>query len=469
MNLLVKKTGLILGLALFLFACEEPGEIGIQLSPDAGDFVVSSMEVPIKASSGIAEPFLVTDTLTRVIGKDTTITALNHRLISVGKYHDDYFGTIEATGYCGLVLRGDTSKVSPSAVYKETEISILTKNFFGVGPVYQNQFLSVYELEDTITIENYSSSVYPISDNALGEITMDIDTSYLINNKVFTSFLSDEFGERIFNAAKEDTITNFNINEYVKGLAFLSDVNNELIFQIDPNFFESNITIRYTEGSSEDSLVFFFTRRPTYSIERDFTGTELVGLSENVPSDMTQNIYLNSMNGAFMELDLTAVQALRDSLGPMVINTAELYFEDAYVDSLYRVSSGITLNAYEATSDFDFARQSFFKTGSASSEFYTGINISQYRFSMSISRDQDNRNNALVYVSSTVANEYTPASGRSPAFIDFIQSIVATNSKVENAKYYLFLDTYGKSFQQIRFDKDKIRLKLYFSYLRNNI
>ncbi len=457
MNLLVKKTGLILGLALFLFACEEPGEIGIQLSPDTGDFVVSSIEIPIKASTGVAEPFLVTD------------TSMTHRIMAVGKYHDDSFGTTESTGYCGLVFSGDTIEIPATAVYKKTEISILAKSFFGTGPVYQDQTIYVHELQDTVDRKNYSSTFYPYGETALGQIQMDIDTSYLISNKSYSGSLSDEFGERIFNAAKQDIITNFNLNDYAKGLAFKADINNDLIFQIDPNFLESNVTIKYTDGSSEDSLVFFFTRRPTYSIERNFTGTELDGLSENMPSDLTQNIYLNSVNGAFMGLDLTAVQALRDSLGPMVINTAELYFEDAFVDSLYRVSSGITLNAYEATPDFDFARQSFFKTVNSGNEFFTGVNLSQYRFSMSISRDQDNLNNAFVYVTSTVANQYTPSSGRGPAFIDFIQAIVATNSKVENAKYYLFLNTYGKSFQQIRFKKDKIRLKLYFSYLRNNI
>ena len=47
MKLWVKQTGLILGLALFIFACEEPGEINLGLNPEQENFVISSVEIPV--------------------------------------------------------------------------------------------------------------------------------------------------------------------------------------------------------------------------------------------------------------------------------------------------------------------------------------------------------------------------------------------------------------------------------------
>ncbi len=467
MNLLDKKTGLILGLALFLFACEEPGEIGLNLSPNTGDFIISSIEIPVTASVGITEPYLVSDTTRQYFNNDTIISALNHRIISVGKKTDSDYGNIELTGYCDLVSKSDTLKVPETYTYIESEISIITKNYFGIGPVYKNQILRIHELDEEVQVENYVSTKYAYKDTPLAELTLDVDTSYLVSSKIFNTILPDEFGKRILDEAKANLITNKNLKDYLKGFAFVPDQDNNLLFQIDPKFYESNLTIRFNNGSQDDSLVFFFSNRPSYSSEVDYTGTELAGLIENQPSDVPNNIYLNSVNGTFMEMDLTAIQELKDSIGPMVINTAELIIEDVEVDSLYPISSSFTLNAFEKRPEFDFSRQSYFLY-QFSNGTYNDTNLFLYRFDMSLTRYAESRNKGLLYVSNTVQNKYKPVD-RNPAFVDFIQDIVATDSRVEEAKYYLFMDSFGKSFQQLRFNKENIRLKLYFSYLRDDI
>ena len=47
MILWAKRTGLILGLALFIFACDESGQIGLDLDPERGRFLAKYTEIPL--------------------------------------------------------------------------------------------------------------------------------------------------------------------------------------------------------------------------------------------------------------------------------------------------------------------------------------------------------------------------------------------------------------------------------------
>jgi hypothetical protein len=458
MNLLVRKTGLILGLALLLFACEESGEIALKLSPESGDFIISSIEIPVKASVGITEPYLIRDSI------------YNHSIIAVGKKTDDDFGSIEITGYSDLIFAGSKIKIKETAQYTKATISVVTQNFFGDGPIYDTQYLQIYELDEPQNKRSTSATSYNYKNQLLAELTM--DTASLRTTNVFKADLLDEFALKIFNTARQDSIDYDDLREVVNGLAYVPHVDNNLLFQILTSSANSNINIKYTVDGKNDSLLLYFNRTPTYYVSTDYTGTELASLTNNnIASDNTTDLYLNSANGTFLELDFSALIDLRDSVGPMALNVAELLFEDVTLDTFYRINTNFLLNAFEKTPEFNYSDHSYFKTIVIVDGFqkYVDINLDSYRFSMNVIRDANDRSKGYFEVSSTEQNKYTPNGSRGPAFIDFIQSIVATNSQVTNPKYLIFTDSFGKSFQQIRFNKDKIRLKLYFSYLRDNI
>ena len=92
MILWVKRLGLIAGLAFFIFACEETGEIGINLDPERGGFVAKYVEIPLNVS---------------VIQVDTLLTSNRERVL-ISRVEDPDFGFVKTNAFSRLYLSNDT-------------------------------------------------------------------------------------------------------------------------------------------------------------------------------------------------------------------------------------------------------------------------------------------------------------------------------------------------------------------------
>ena len=91
-TLLVKRIGLILGLALLIFACEDPGEIGLELNPENGLFVAKYQDVPLDNSVILYEK-IVSDNATRI---DSFNNINSGGRLLVGSFENQQFGKLNS-------------------------------------------------------------------------------------------------------------------------------------------------------------------------------------------------------------------------------------------------------------------------------------------------------------------------------------------------------------------------------------
>ena len=107
MTLWGKNIGLICGLALLFFACEEPGEIGIDLNPENGVFVARYLEIPIQ-STILQQEEVVSDNTPRIDRSRRSdpfrdVVRADGRLL-VGGYDSPEFGKMKSSAFTGLYL-----------------------------------------------------------------------------------------------------------------------------------------------------------------------------------------------------------------------------------------------------------------------------------------------------------------------------------------------------------------------------
>jgi hypothetical protein len=87
-----------------LFACEDPGEIGLNINPENGVFVARYVEIPIE-SKVVQHQDIISDNTTRI---NTDVPAGRYANIEgrflVGKMTTPEIGEMRSTAYTGLYL-----------------------------------------------------------------------------------------------------------------------------------------------------------------------------------------------------------------------------------------------------------------------------------------------------------------------------------------------------------------------------
>lgn len=438
MNLWVRRAGLIFGLALFIFACDEPGEINLGLNPDQQNYVTGSVEIPIGVSVGLAESYLVSD------------TATSTGALLIGRHTDSIFGTVRAEAYAEPWLYEEKLSVGEDAEITSVQLSLILNAFYGYEEgVTGAQRFSVHELTEQIDKERSSSKdKYEYESEPLTEFELQLDS--LVSSRTLTKSLSLDFGARILEKFSEvDTVKNDGyIHEFFKGFAFVPDDENDMLFNIDPRQFSTRLTVNYKASNVADtSFHLTFVSNLSYNVEADFTGTELEVLTPGAqPVATTGKGYLNAFSGVYSELDLSPIFALRDSIGPLVINRAEITFGSVPIDSLYPQSAAIDVFNKVLIPYFD--QFPFFNPDQILlSRFGNG-----YLFRME--RRANSENKVITYPF--------------PSLEGYLQTVIKVPEVFENElKLVLIPSGYGRSFGRLVFDKDKIKFKLYYSYLKS--
>jgi hypothetical protein len=101
MTLWDRRFRLILGLAFFTFACEEPGEIGLELNPENGSFVAKYSEIPV-ANSIIQYEDILSDNSTRI--NNVTQQPFSGGRMLTGSYSTQDFGKFQSKTFSSLYL-----------------------------------------------------------------------------------------------------------------------------------------------------------------------------------------------------------------------------------------------------------------------------------------------------------------------------------------------------------------------------
>jgi len=306
------KTWLIFLLALFLFHCEDPNEIGLELRADSDKVGAFYAEIDIPSS---------------VISLDSILTSSSARLLA-GNYINMDLGKITASGYTRFSFGNSKLSIPDSAVYDSIYLFLNVDYIYGPG-VLELQSFTVHELtediNDTVAYFSFSDIEYDTEPLGNGTFLLPEDEDTLIYYR-----LSDDYGNALFNAASDSTIIDpdevSTLQDLFKGFAFFADPGNNTLLRYNQESDESGLQLFYHKpGDTVQSFYEFkfFTTANFNRIISDRTGTPLEGIedqpyTEFIPSD--NKTYVQSGAGLIPKLDMAPIFDFFDSIPNIAFN-----------------------------------------------------------------------------------------------------------------------------------------------------
>jgi hypothetical protein len=406
MTLLDRKLGLILGLALFTFACEEPGEIGLNINPENGTFVARYFEIPIDNSINQHEDIL-SDNSTRIDPSNQNPRSSGRLL--VGNYSTPEFGEFSSKAFVNFYL-GQFGFNSEDFIFDSLKLHLKVDYLYG-GSFLGAKRIYVHELSEELDLDRlyYTKDSTEYLPDPVGEINFDVssfDSVYV--DTVLSARLSDELGMRLFEKAETDTMAyndNLRFREFFKGFAFVPDENNEMLAGVIAENRSTYMRIHF--HSSSDTLSFdyvipgydydtVYTNNDTLfsatnitryynNISLDKTGSPLAGIPGYYMDFETDDglSYIQASSGIFTRLNFGKYFQFLDTANEMVINRAELLIPTAAYQDYLPPSPGLALYITDETNqlvevEIDSLNSTFASVGVLNYSEASGENRGEY-------------------------------------------------------------------------------------------
>lgn len=273
MNLWGKiKPGLIILLALFFYACEEPNEIGLELTGDANRIGTYYQEIELT---------------TRLINNDSLFTLSVIRLMAGETYNPD-FGSLTATSYTQFGFAAIKPNIPDSATYDSLVLDIRNDYAYGSGIALEQRYYVhelIEDLYDTAKYFSFSSAEYdpiPLST---------ADFLFPERKDTVLSFrMDDDYGLSLFEAVKDtntvDPDDENTLHALFKGFAIVSDMGNNSVIGINVINDSTALRLYYTYDDSTYNYPFSLRRVANFNqIETDRSGSPLQGIDEQYYQD----------------------------------------------------------------------------------------------------------------------------------------------------------------------------------------
>lgn len=407
MTLWDRKAGLILGLALFTLACEEPGEIGLEINPENGSFVARYFEIPVD-NSIIQQEDVLSGSRTRIDFNHVNQLPTSDGRLLVGGYNTPEFGTFNSRSFSNIYFTrfGFTSNgfTFDSLVFSIKVDYIYGDDFLG------NKRIAVHELSEEIQLDSVylTKNSTPYFPDPIGEFNFNVSAfDTILVDTIFSTRLSDEFGLKLFDKAGEDSITFFDnrvFREFFKGIALVSDESNGMVAGVHA---ESQSTFMRMYFHNEEDTTFLdltvdgFTRDTTIvgtdttykvinltryynNISLDKSGSAIAGIPGYYTEFQTNDdfTYIQASSGVFTKLDFSKYFEFLDTVSNLVINRAELILPVKNYQNYLQPSFGFDLYLTDDSNRFsevDVQGNKVYQTiGSVSYAGNTGENRGQY-------------------------------------------------------------------------------------------
>ncbi len=406
MNLLDKKLGLLIVVALTFFACED--EVGsLTLNPES--------------NLGI---FFVETPLTDNIGQFWAGSAPSSfaGIVQAGSYEDPSFGIVASTAYCDLSIGQatyDTLTIN-TATLTSLEFYMRIIGASGNFTETDEQVFDLYQLENIIDVNSsYNSGLDLPLANKIGEAKFNLyadsinltytgsDTPgdkydqsrnyiYTINFELTrdfeTHFISSLKSAVLNGVAKNsDDIdsVNYYLDELLKGFAIVPASSNSAIIQFNLNdgntALRAEYDIRDGQGQSVDQQgTFILNGLKSFSnispnennswVNSDFDDLAIVGTPFNTDNDFA---YFQAGSNMFISIDLSDFRQMKDTLSSIIFQKAEIIIEDLestnskirtpssisfFITSLDSLANGSLSNAVENSVLSDLPVNSSFNT-----------------------------------------------------------------------------------------------------------
>jgi hypothetical protein len=337
-------------LVLFLIACEDPGEIGLELNPENGAFVAKFQELPLNTSIVLVEDIL-SDNSTRINGR--TQLQISDGRVLFGNYTTPDFGSISSTGFSSLYISQRGFKPSEkSFVYDSLVLYMFVDYLYGKNFLGTKQ-INIHELKEEIKTDSvYLTKNYtPFHEDPIGILNFDVSSFDSVRvDTLLRVRLADELGSRLFDEAYTDTITFSNNGEFRKffnGFAFVPGDANDMITGVHMENKSTFVRMFIHNATDTTAFDFVFTGYDTagYNITRYYNNITLdrngssIGpindyYTDYFPAD--NRGFLQASSGVFTKLDFTPYLNFIDTIDHLIINRAELVIPvepyDAYFD-----------------------------------------------------------------------------------------------------------------------------------------
>lgn len=328
------KLGLIITLlALILFRCEEPTELGQDLIPGNDTVGVYSVELPVT---------------TKVILRDSIWT--QSRLVQAGDYTDPVFGRVIAEGYSNLLSSTNTrpTGITDSTVYDSLTVTLKIDALYGSN-VFNPYDLEIYQLLDSIRsgyTDAFSFNRQPLG-NLLADTSIQVNKTLYEKDTFYVRIkLSDVLGQALYDSAAVNPdvfINGLKTLQAFKGLAFVPGDNTGTVFGFDMD--DSFVHLHYHHPSDTLSYRLGLGNFSYSWLTADRSGTPLMHVNQpDVAYEVTDHAaYIQNGLGISTFLDLTSYKELKTSVGNLVINNATLYVESESYDNYLNPLSTINI------------------------------------------------------------------------------------------------------------------------------
>jgi hypothetical protein len=323
----ITTSGLLLAVILFLFACDDPNKLGLDLQRDDQ-----------RISTFVTDTFSIETSMRILDTMNTTSNGFASRT-QVGSINDAKFGRIQLTSFGSVLLPNSGIKLTDTdnraGVLDSIRLELLVS--YTLGDTSQTVRLNVHRLAtpiDPLKNNYYGKDEFPVAE-LLGSANTKIKTGSTVNIK-----LSNAFAQEILSKEGSDEgLILDNFTQFFKGLRISMEGANNLSFGFDPTDQNgvTRLVIYYknvsTEASSKAYPLFFTDRNgagPIFTnVKADFSQTrDLRNLSPNLSPTSRSNNRCYSMGsvGIMTLLKFPTVQGFGKNKD-VIVNRAELIIE----------------------------------------------------------------------------------------------------------------------------------------------
>lgn len=492
MNLWVKRVGqAMMAAALFFFSCEDSDLLGYKAKDR---FSVKYIEVPVESSI-----FLMDSLSTK-----NYYLSSSPRLL-VGSYDDPELGKVSSSAYTQFARLA-----LPDSLEYGTYDSVKLQLRFDYSYLYGSpdvtpQEISIYELDEELTstfdsipgTTNYfNNTAVAVKPTPLADYTFTVNPAILkeyydketdpsydptksgaIPNLTINTLLDDEFGQRLFDGAQRyqnpaDSADSISwsyeaFKKDFKGIAITPVQNDKIVSFTPTSIAYSKIVVYFhIEAGKKDSLQLAFSQLVSFNkIESDRSSTELAALPESpgtfVPP--SGNRYLESGVGILTLLDFSNLLTFADtvSASSIMISSAELVISDvADQPENMPVISSLILRAVNADNRFYFPSDVQTEGIKDYKGTLTTVRLSALEES-TLSIAPEDRSGAAV-----ITMPYSSDNKSYSGFMTlFLQELIRNRDENPYVKFalYPFGPPIGRSVNRVMFNKDNIKLRIYYT------
>ncbi len=315
------KLLLLFSLAIFLFACENPKNIGLELQQPQGLVgVVFTDTVTLKTSTVFID----------------SLNTTNSAFLLVGQCNDPQMGQLKARSYFTFSPSLINPDIGNDAIFQSLELQLTY--FYGFGDTTQTQTITVHKVTEPLLEDRiyYNFNTLAYDPTPIGSLTF--RASDIIARRI-TIPLNEELRDELGAILLGGVVTQELINTVLGSLVLVGEDGNAILGFASIANNPIALSLRYDSSNGTNLQYLFPLRVPNLPrngrfistrfnyVECNRAGTPLVNLDEQyevLPEDQTSNqVYLQSSLGIRTKIEFPYLAELQKQ-GAIAINRADL-------------------------------------------------------------------------------------------------------------------------------------------------